>query len=96
MHMNGMFVPLHATKAYRKRRGIPPYLHSFLTLAPEGHDWPDSSPGCFIRGESTQIPIEERLCGQHSRSRLFGEGTISVPGLFGVLGSNTADLPSEN
>ena len=57
MHKNGMFITLHATKAYRKRTGIPPYLHSFLTLALEGDDWPDSSPGCFILSESTQIPI---------------------------------------
>ena len=53
MHMSGKFVPLH-----RKRTRVPPCLHSFfLTLALEGDDWPDSSSGCYISGESTQIPI---------------------------------------
>jgi hypothetical protein len=85
MHMNCVFVPLHVTKAHSKRAYIPPNLHSFLTLALEGDDWPDSSPGCFIPGESTQIPIALRLCGQQSRSRFFGEETISVPGLFVCL-----------
>ena len=53
-------VPVHAMKAYRKSRGVPPI---FLTSALDGGEWSCSIPGRSRPGKESWYPLNRRLCG---------------------------------
>jgi hypothetical protein len=59
---------------YTLVRGVEVQLHSFLTLALEAGEWPDSRPGHFAPGKEPRYPFNRRLGGLQSRSGYFGCG----------------------
>jgi hypothetical protein len=52
----GKVVPIDAIKAYI--RGVEIKVHSSLTLALDGDEWPASRPGRFMGGKESPVPIK--------------------------------------
>jgi hypothetical protein len=54
-------------------REVNVYLHSLLTLAFDGGEWPALRPDHFISLNEHWFPLEERLSGPQSQSGQFGK-----------------------
>jgi hypothetical protein len=66
--------------------GIEVWLHTFLTLPIDGHEWLASRPSCFATGKRIQYPFSRRLDGPQSQSDILGKSKISCPYQDSILG----------
>jgi len=60
-------------------------LHRFLSLPPNGSEWPSSRLGGYIPGQYSPVHIyNRRLGGPQSRSGRFGEEKHLLPPVSGI------------
>lgn len=73
----GTVIPVLIQARYKTHGRVEAQLHSILTLAADGGEWPALCPGSTIQGKQPQFPMDRRLDGPQRLSCCYGE--ISWP-----------------